>query len=175
MSRGMPERGDPVQLAEQGRTYEGEIGLARLGRLEGLLAGSEGLVRYRMQFDRDHRGRPCVAGHLTATLLLECQRCLEVFPLPVERDWRVALLAEAGEEALLDDGEDARLVSDEGMPLAELIEDELILAVPLVPKHPAGAVCELPVEGMIEEPPVEDFDEPEDNPFAKLSRLKRGN
>lgn len=171
----MPERGDPIQLAEQGRTYEGELELAGLSRLEDLLARNNGLVRYRLAFDRDGRGRPHVAGHLTGMLSLRCQRCLEVFELAITRDWRVTLLAEAGEEALLDDGEDARLVSDQGMPLAELVEDELILAVPLVPKHPAGAVCELPAGAVGGDPPVEEFDEPEDNPFAKLSRLKRGN
>jgi uncharacterized protein len=172
----MPERGDPLHLAELGRSYEGEIELSGLGRLVDSLAGSEGLIRYRLAFDRDHRGRPCVAGHLVGALPLQCQRCLEVFALDVERDWRVVLLAEAAEEALLDEGEDARLISDKGMPLAELIEDELILAVPLVPKHPAGAVCELPAgEAVEDEAPVEEFDEPEDNPFAELSRLKRGN
>ncbi len=169
----MPERGDPILLAEQGRAYEGEIALAGLTRLDGLLADNRGLVRYRLSFDRDQRGRPVVAGHLAGTLSLECQRCLEVFALAVERDWRVTLLAEAAEEALLDEGEDARLVSDEGMALAELIEDELILTVPVVPKHPAGAVCDLPAEATDEEP-IEALDGPEDNPFAKLARLKRG-
>lgn len=170
----MPQRGDPIQLAEQGRAYEGEIELAGLGRLADLLAGAEGLVRYRLTFDRDSRGRPYAVGHLEGALPLRCQRCLETFSLVVERDWRVTLLAEAAEEALLDEGEDARLISDEGMPLAELVEDELILAVPVVPKHPAGAVCELPATEAVTEEPAEEFDEPEDNPFAELSRLKRG-
>lgn len=172
----MPERGDPLHLAELGRSYEGRVELAGLGRLADSLAGSEGLVRYRLAFDRDHRGRPCVTGHLVGSLPLQCQRCLQVFALDVERDWRVVLLAEAAEEALLDEGEDARLVSDRGMPLAELIEDELILAVPLVPKHPAGAACELPAGAIVgDEPPAEELDEAKDNPFAELSRLKRGN
>lgn len=170
----MPERGDPIHLAEQGRAYEGEIELAGLDRLAGLLAGGEGLVRYRLTFDRDGRGRPYAIGHVEGALPLRCQRCLETFDLEVERDWRVALLAEAAEEALLDEGEDARVISDEGMPLAELIEDELILALPVVPKHPAGAVCELPGAESVGEEPVEEFEEPEDNPFAELSRLKRG-
>ncbi len=169
----MPERGDPLQLAELGRTYEGQVEIASLGRLRGLLAGEEGLVRYRLHFDRDGRNRAFVEGWLEARLPLACQRCLESFELALERDWRVILLAEAAEERLLDEGEDARVVTDEGMPLAELVEDELILALPLVPRHPAGATCELPagaVESFDEEVPAE----PEDKPFAELSRLKGG-
>lgn len=172
----MPERGDPLRLAELGRAYEGELEPAALGRLEGLLAGGDGLIRYSIRFDRDDRGRPYVAGHLEGTLPLECQRCLKGFGLDVRRDWQVTLLAEAAEEALLDEGEDARLVTDQGMRLAELIEDELILAVPLVPKHPAGANCELPgFDAAAAEPEEEAGPEgPEENPFAELARLKRG-
>lgn len=168
----MPERGDPLQLAESGRAYEGELKLADLGRLRALLAKDDGLVRYRLRFDRDGHGRAFVEGHLEASLPLECQRCLEAFRFEVERDWRVLLLAEAAEEGTLDEGEDARVVDDEFMSLAELVEDELILALPLVPKHPAVAACELPA-GATEEFEELQADEPEENPFAELSRLKR--
>ena len=171
----MPERGDPLQLAELGRAYEGELELAGLGRLRGLLANDSGLVRYRLRFDRDGRGRPYVEGRLEASLPLECQRCLKAYELVLDRDWQVMLLAEAAEEGTLDEGEDSRVVDDEFMPLAELVEDELILSLPLVPKHPAGAACEMP-PGAVEEfdePAYEEPEREEENPFAKLARLKR--
>lgn len=169
MSRGLPERGDPLRLAELDRAFEGELPLEAFRRLAGSIEQARDSAWYRLRFERDRKGRAWVHGRVRTSLPLTCQRCLGAFGFPVERQWRLALIREPAEEALLAEGEDAFLVTDPGMRLAELVEDELILALPLVPLHADYERCTLP------ENPAADEPEPEAGAFAELVRLRREN
>ena len=113
-------------------------------------------------------GQPWLHVKASATMVLECQRCLGpvVEQLAVERSF----LFVHGEDAAaqLDaDSEDDVLALTRALDLRELIEDELLLALPLVPRH---AVCPAPLP-LAETPELAD-DKP--NPFAVLAALKRG-
>jgi len=108
--------------------------------------------------------------HLTASthVSLECQRCLKPVdvPLSIERNF----LFVHGEDAAaqLDaDTEDDVLAITRALDLRELIEDELLLAMPIVPRH---EVCPEPLVVAHDDEPAND-DKP--NPFAALAGLKR--
>lgn len=107
--------------------------------------------------------------HLEAAthVSLECQRCLK----PVDVALRIArnFLFVHGEDAAaqLDaDTEDDVLAITRALDLRELIEDELLLAMPIVPRH---EVCPQPLVTLVDDEPVED----KPNPFAALAALKR--
>lgn len=110
--------------------------------------------------------------HVNASteLPLECQRCLKAVdvPLQIERSF----LFVHGEEtaARLDtDGEDDVLALTRALDLRELLEDELLLALPIVPRH---EVCPKP---LVVAASTEDMPDEKPNPFAALAALKRGN
>ena len=109
--------------------------------------------------------------HLKAQtrLRLECQRCLQPVDtaLNIDRSFRFV----AGEDAAaqLDaDSEDDVLALTRALDLAELVEDELLLALPLVPRH---EVCPSPLLAA-DEPG--DSQQEQAHPFAALAALKRG-
>ena len=102
-----------------------------------------------------------------ATLNLECQRCLQpvAVPLDVSRSFRF-VHGEATAAELDADSEDDVLALTRALDLHELVEDELILALPLVPRH---EVCTQPLAAPGGDPePVEE----RPNPFAALAALK---
>lgn len=108
--------------------------------------------------------------HLGATtrVPLECQRCLKPVevPLSVERSF----LFVHGEDAaaqLDTDSDDDVLALTRALDLRELIEDELLLALPIVPRH---EVCPVPLVAPAD---VEDVIDDKPNPFAALAVLKR--
>lgn len=169
----MPERGDPIRLAELGRSFEGELPLSVFDRLSGELANASGNAGYRIEFGTDGRGHHFAEGRVRTELPLLCQRCLKPFAMPLERQWRVVLMDDPAEEELLDKGEDAFLVTDRGMKLSDLVEDELILAMPVVPVHPEGA-CAVLETAEENAPPEEPDEDAAQKPFTGLSRLKRG-
>jgi len=107
-----------------------------------------------------------------ARLMLMCQRTLEPFEHAVDREVRLGLVRSEDEVAGLPGDYEPCLVGDEPVHLMDLVEDELILAVPLVPKSDRALPDEL-----LEARAAPDGDDPvpENNPFAVLATLKDGN
>jgi uncharacterized protein len=105
-----------------------------------------------------------------AALPLICQRTLERFELPVRIEQRLGMIRDEREESALPPGYEPVLVSeDTRLHPAELIEDELILAVPVVPVRPGTEAVDANWESVVEE-----IQDERPNPFAALSALKTG-
>ena len=166
MSAALPERVDVARQVQARRVYEGTLPLASMLRLRGALASTQGEVRYHAEFGKDALGVSYLGLRVDAELSLVCQRSLEVFALPVSIDERLGLIADERDEAALTPGYEPLLVDDGVVDLAAVIEDELILAVPVVPMKP-GAPLEW--HDAADEEPV---DKPA-NPFAVLAGLKK--
>lgn len=137
MSGGLPAFIEPVRLAELGRTLEGRLPVARLHRLAEVLADQQGDVEVRLEFGREPRSRTVVRGSIRGVLRLTCQRCLQPFELALDLPVHLVVVRSDAEAGRLAEEEDALLVGDaQALSLAELVEDELLLALPQVPAHP---------------------------------------
>lgn len=131
---------DSMQFARRAEQQSGVLGDTDLPRLAGQLSPDCPDVQYRLQ-GRMQAGRPYIGLEVQARVRLTCQRCLgefdEVLELvreyPLARD--EAELARWEKEAPLLDA----LVADPKLVVAELVEDEILLSLPLVPRHPEGA------------------------------------
>lgn len=169
MSTALPAVLDAWRAVSAGARYEGSLPLERLSRLRPSLADADGNVDYVVQFGRDVLDNAYVELELKARLPLQCQRSLERFLLPVELVQRLGLITREAQEASLPEGTEPMLLEG-GAELhpVELIEDELILALPVVPIDPAAT--ELAAEWQ-----PESDDEEKPNPFAALAALKGRN
>lgn len=148
------------------REFEGRIPLASLDRLRGSLLDCEGEVRFSITFGTDSLKVPFAELRIDAELPLECQRSLQRFLLPVQLVQRLGLIQDEAGEAALPPGYEALLVEADGMlKPAELVEDELILALPVVPVSPEAEAVERDFAPTVEEVA-------QANPFAALSGLK---
>lgn len=117
-------------------------------------------------------GEPEIWLHLVAStrLALECQRCLQPVSTELDVDRRFRFVAGEDEAARIDaESEDDVLALARHLDLHELVEDELLLALPLVPRHET-CVLPLPADGGEAEEPEPD----RPHPFASLAALKRG-
>jgi uncharacterized protein len=140
-------------------------------RLCEVLADDVGVAQYELDFGRDEYGTAYVDVRIQAPLWLVCQRTLEPFVLPVTVDGRLGLIRSERDEAGLPGGCEPLLIAeDDKLSLIDVIEDELLLVLPLVPVNPDS---ELPEE--VTRPPVEEVstEERSDNPFAVLRELKK--
>lgn len=124
---------------------------------------------------RVQRGaEPQIWLHLRAdaTVALTCQRCLQPVHarLKIERDFRFVRDEESAAEVDVDSEEDV-LALPRHLNLRELIEDELILALPIVPRH---ATCPKPLPRPVSDSAQEEHDGTgRENPFAALAVLKQ--
>lgn len=149
------------------RGFEGRIPLAAMTRLGGSLLDAKGDVRYQLDFDTDALKVPYVELRIEAELPLECQSSLQRFLLPVRLVQRLGLIRDEADEAALPPEYEALLVPDDGMLRpADLVEDELILALPVVPVAPDAEAVERDF--------VPDAEETaQTNPFAALADWKK--
>lgn len=137
---------DPFRFAADARTLEGVSAVGGLLRLADALAASEGQVAWRMEgsmVDGAAGAEPRLRLGVTGELQLCCQRCLGALAWPVKLD-RMLQPVRSGqpipEEELEDDEVDAIEIDGE-LDVPALVEDEILLALPIAPRH---QVCDAP-------------------------------
>lgn len=163
----LPEPIDAWRMVATRRGLEGRLPLSAFKRLADSLVDTEGSVAWSLQFDTDALRIPYVEVRIETMLPLLCQRSLERFELPVQVVQRLGLLRDEADEAALPDGYEPLLVPADGqLGPAALVEDELILAVPVVPVAPG-------TEAMARDWPAPAEDSDAANPFAALAALKK--
>ena len=128
-------------LGDREARLTGEIELAQLTRLRELLHADRGSVRASLLFGQ--RGSDCVTVELDyeVVLELECQRCLEPLVQEMSEHVSIALLGTDTPESCAPEGYEPVVVSGDRLQPATLIEDELIISLPLVPKHARKDEC----------------------------------
>jgi uncharacterized protein len=132
---------DLESLASRGVTLDGELELGKLTRLLDLLHSAVGSVRAALRFRQRRDGWVGVELDLEASVELVCQRCLEPFRQAVVERVGVVLADAAALPTTVPEGFEPFEVEGGRLRPAELIEDELIVAIPLVPKHPREEDC----------------------------------
>ncbi len=128
---------DGFEFAESGSTLKGEWPISEFTRLRDALSDDSGAIEYELHGMRDARGRPGLAIGIRGRLQLVCQRCLErmEFALHVERQLVLARSQDEIDAESLDQGSPDWLLGSKEMPVGALIEDELLLELPLAPRH----------------------------------------
>ena len=155
-------------MAEAGREFSGSLDLAGLARLAPLLGSRTGTLDVRLTLDRDEAGIRFLAGRVTGPLQLVCQRCLGAMEFTVDSEFRLGLVRSEEEAERLPSGYEPLLVDMEPMPLAKIVEDEVLLALPIVALHGKPHPC---AARQHQEPLPEGAQR--ENPFAVLAQLKR--
>jgi uncharacterized protein len=161
MRDSFPDEFDPLAFAEKARHLRGELELSRLDRLANVLADKEGKVSFDLQFSKEGR-IPCIRGHVEAWLVLQCQCCLEPLPWLVRSDVNLGVAGTVDESLRLPESlEPLLLETGATVSLADIVQDELLLGIPVIPQHPD---CRLPspADAAPERP----------HPFAGLAHLK---
>lgn len=170
MSRDFPDWISPVRAAEGKRIFSGTIPLRRMKRLAPLLVSAEGDAAFTATFKRDIENRVVIDLQVEADLPLLCQASLEVYDEQVQRRSELAVIDEDGREDDVPDYYDAVRSEHGRVAIAALVEEELLLSLPQIPRKPGLAdikfsTGESPVERSARQT------ERKTNPFAALQDM----
>jgi uncharacterized protein len=124
---------DGLQFARAALERRGVVGIERLPRLTQLQGSTEGL-EYHLRGGRAGNGKPCLRLSVRGSVKLPCQRCLDPIQVPIVIDAELQLAESAREISEADDEID-RVLASRNMDVAWLVEDEVILALPMSPRH----------------------------------------
>jgi len=102
------------------------------------------------------------------TVPMTCQRTLKRFRQTIDSRSSLGLVASEDQISVLPENLEPKLVPEGKLKLVEIVEDELLLALPLVPRDPDSAPVEHAGDSVVATDPHES-----DGPFAELARLRK--
>jgi uncharacterized protein len=150
---------DGPRFAQERARVAGRLSLAALSRLADS-GCTRAEVAYSVEGGTSARGHPSLAVRAHGGATMNCQRCLGPLEVPIAVDATLELAASRDAAEAADDDVD-RVIAARHMDVAELVEDELLLALPMVAAH---AECGWPAND----------DGPKPSPFAALAGLRKG-
>lgn len=128
---------DPVECLKQDKSFQGVVSSAELPRLsELLLSPTEKNIAYSMTFSRDASKRCIIHSHVTAQLPVLCQRCGQAMVLPVDVSTQLCVVADDQLAKQLPADYEPLVIAEGVVSFGDIVEEELLLAVPMIPKHP---------------------------------------
>ena len=155
----------PDRLSDTPTVWEGRFSPGELERLEESVAGPEGELRYRITGTLDLQRRKVLSCIIEGFVFLTCQTSLEAFRHEISIDEKLVLAKDEASLPPIEEESDAEdyLVADGPLDIRDLVEDAVLLALPMVPRKP----------GLDATAAGRDGGPGEASPFAALERLKR--
>ena len=165
----LPELIDPLNFADRQRELTGQIGLSSLERLTEMLMDNSGSVSVELVFSREGR-LATIEGRISAVLAVQCQNCLQVMDCLVDSTIKLGIVASMAEADRLPEDCEPLMVGDKKIPLKDIVEDELLLALPAFPKHSEPCFQNRFVSG--DQELLKSKQSNLNNPFSILAKLK---
>ena len=154
---------DSLDFARRGGDLSGEVPVAELPRMADALTDFIGIISYGLRGLVGNDGKPYLVLTLEGSCNLRCQRCLNTLPYQINLVSRLRLVSEGEIDSTdIEDDEVDSIPNEKHLDVLGLIEEELLLSLPIAPKHDEGE-CEVVVEGLNRS----------NNPFAVLASLKK--
>jgi len=127
---------DTLDFVRNARTHHGKITPDEFIRLKDYLADSQGKLEYTISGNLDKIGRPILQVTIKGTINLQCQRCLGGLVHVLDLQAAILLVENENELFRLDENESVDgILAASDMDVLALIEDEIILSLPISPRH----------------------------------------
>jgi uncharacterized protein len=136
LSGPLPIKVDHRKLARQGQTLKCSLPKQQFVRFSEILAEDDGDIDVELLFSKGKQDRTQIHGSLSTIIKLVCQNCLKPFSFILECPIDLEIVANESEVAGVVEGIDVIVANDSEIKLAEILEDELIMSVPMIPRHP---------------------------------------
>ena len=131
----LPQYVDPRRLSIQGKTLTGSVDVNLCSRFKEAVKEISSIIDTSLSFYLDEQGRKIVNIRALGTVKVICQRCLSSMPLQLECDTILCIAWSEEEAVALPKNLEAWIVPEDKGNLIDLIEDELLLALPFIAYH----------------------------------------
>lgn len=172
----IPKYIDPYQMARAEQTFSGGLNTAQLPRVSDLLVECNHAndVTLNLKIVMNASNNPIITGTISTTLKQTCQRCLEPFQTDLTTNVDVCIMASEEQSKQLPSEQEYVVIEDNSFYIHQWIEDEIVLALPIVSYHADDQDCHslltLVTNDEIDDKPTLNQQKP--NPFHVLNQLK---
>ncbi len=164
----LPDRLDLFAMAEAGRELRGQISLADLERVLPLLTSDDGSLDVELKVGKSQDGTRYLSGTIKGSVMVRCERCLEPMVQTLDQDFMLGLVHDQEAGLALSKQYEALLITGEPTRIADVVSDEVLLALPIVSTHAELKDCRDTGTEY-----AASASEKGDNPFAVLEQLKQ--
>jgi len=164
----LPDRLDLIATAEAGRLLRGTIAVADLQRVLPELLSDKGELLVELDLGKAPDGVRFLSGSIQGDIELKCQRCMEGMKMPLDLAFSLGLVQSQEAANDLPDCYEPLVLTGEPAIIADVVSDEVLLALPIVPMHSGSIECQKFVQAY--KPSIS---EQRENPFAVLAELKQ--
>jgi uncharacterized protein len=172
MSLGWSRRAPVETLVGTETVIDFSIPIAELPRVSHEVTSTDGEARGHVRFSRQ-LGQSVADLEVTAQPEVVCQRCMQPMRWPVKVHSRVALVSDYDAADRVPEGLEVFLVEADSVSVRDLVDEEIMLALPNVPRHAEGSECaqrKVQLPGQADEPEAM-ADSQVQKPFAQLGEL----
>ena len=164
----IPEYLDLIQKAKIGCEIKGLWPVEKLDRLTDLVVDNSGELYAELSFGNIEKLR-FIRGKVSVELSLTCQRCMQPVKYPLDIEISLGLITDESQADKLPEDVEPLLVEEDSMSLPAILEDEILLALPLVAMHEHD--CSDYLQEQKSRMQEEEIEQEKENPFSVLKDL----
>jgi len=159
----------PVQIklfsfAKKEISLSGIYQISDFLKISDIASNKKDNVRVDLSFYLKNNKTPCVDGIIQLDIVLACQRCLDDLSIGLKVNFNLAFVRHNQESEELDSHYEIYVIEEEELATHDLISDEILLSIPMVPTHDYDCIQEINEQGIVEEK--------SENPFSILKKIK---
>ena len=153
------------KFARKEAILHGNYKIASIPRISEIARNTEDRVKVDLSFYLENDKTPCIKGIIDTKIILDCQRCLEAFPVELKINFNLAFVRYEDQAEELDSGFEVYVIGEEeDLDSIDLITDEILLTIPMAPSHDFDCNLKIDKEEIVEEI--------RKNPFDVLKNIK---
>ncbi|MCH9643641.1 MAG: YceD family protein [Gammaproteobacteria bacterium] len=127
-----------IKLANQHKTLRLTVALTDMPNVQDIVEqGSDAVAQVSLEFDKDEYGYRIIKGDIKMNLVLICQRCNQPMSYRLVIEPHLAIVRSEAEAKVLPKLYDPCIAEEDDNSIAELVEEEILLSLPMVAKHDA--------------------------------------
>ena len=164
LNKSLPSQLKLFNFAKKEISLSGLYQISDLARVSEIASNKTDKININLSFYLDNDKTPCIDGIIALDIVLICQRCLEELNISLKVRFNLAFVRNEKQGEELDSNYEIYVIEEEELATHDLISDEILLSIPMVPTHDYDCIKDINGQEIVEEK--------SENPFAILKKLK---
>jgi len=164
LNKSLPSQLKLFDFAKKEISLSGIYKISDFPKISEISSNKKDNLRVDLSFYLKNNKTPCVKGIIELDIELECQRCLDDLSIALKVNFNLSFVRHGEEFEELDLHNDIYVIEEEELAIHDLIADEILLSIPMVPIHDYECIKEFNEQEIVEEK--------SENPFAILKKIK---
>ena len=158
LSKGLPDQLKLLNFAKKEISLSGLYQISDFPRITEIASNKKDNVRVELSFYLKNNKTPCVEGIIELDIVLTCQRCLDNLSIALKVNFNLAFVRHNQESEELDSHYEIYVIKEDELATHDLISDEILLSIPMVPMHDYDCRKETKEQEIVEEKAENPFD-----------------